>query len=147
MYRFDQIVALLKEASKNGVLPYFIFRLFSLMRTEEMKRFTEIHPSVKDHPLISLEAKRISITNQIFKKRSDTNHRGRFYNEIQPAFPPSAPRMPPAGRNTSPAKSGCQGVVSPPRRHRWQTPPGAGRIPPAVRSRRREFRIDHRSLI
>jgi hypothetical protein len=86
VYRFDQIVALLKEASKNGVLPYFIFRLFSLMRTEEMKRFTEIHPSVKGHPLISLEAKRISITNQIFKKRSDTNHRGRFYNEIHPAF-------------------------------------------------------------
>lgn len=86
VYRFDQIVALLKEASKKGVLPYFVFRLFSMMRTEEMKRFTDIHPTVSGHPLISLEAKRISITNQIFKKRSDTNHRGRFFNDLHPTF-------------------------------------------------------------
>ena len=86
VYSYDEIVALLQVAQKKQVLPYFIFRLFSLMRTEEMKRFIGIHPTVNGHPLISLEAKRISITNVIFKKRSDTNHRGRFYNNVHPTF-------------------------------------------------------------
>jgi len=86
VYTYAEIVELLKIAQRTHVLPYFIFRLFSLMRTEEMKRFIAIHPTVNSHPLISLEAKRISITNQIFKKRSDTNHRGRFYNHIHPTF-------------------------------------------------------------
>ncbi len=86
VYSYEEIIALLQVAQKKQVLPYFIFRLFSLMRTEEMKRFIGIHPTVKGHPLISLEAKRISITNVIFKKRSDTNHRGRFYNNVHPTF-------------------------------------------------------------
>lgn len=86
VYRYEQVIELLKAAKSRGVLPYFIFRLFSMMRTEEMKRFTRIHPTVKDHPLISIAAKRISITNQIFKKRSDNNHRGRFLNDIHPTF-------------------------------------------------------------
>lgn len=86
IYSFDEIVTLLTHAQRRGVLPYFVFRLFSMMRTEEMKRFIAIHPKVAEHPLISLEARRISITNHIFKKRSDTNHRGRFYNQIHPTF-------------------------------------------------------------
>ena len=86
VYRFDQIIELLKAAKSENVLPHFVFRLFSMMRTEEMKRFTEIHPTITGHPLISIASKRISITNQIFKKRSDNNHRGRFFNEVHPTF-------------------------------------------------------------
>lgn len=86
IYTYDEITTLLTQAHRRGVLPYFIFRLFSMMRTEEMKRFIAVHPTVTGHPLISLEAQRISITNHIFKKRSDTNHRGRFYNNIHPIF-------------------------------------------------------------
>lgn len=86
VYSYEQIVELLKAAKGKKVLPYFVFRLFSLMRTEEMKRFVAIHSKVDGHPLISAEAKRLSITNVIFKKRSDTNHRGRFYNNLHPTF-------------------------------------------------------------
>ena len=37
-YNFAEIVALLKRAQKKRVLPYFIFRLFSMLRTDEMGR-------------------------------------------------------------------------------------------------------------
>lgn len=84
--KFDEIVRLLRSASDHRVLPYFIFRLFSMVRTEEMIRFVAIHPTVNGHPLINLEAQRISITNQIFKKRSHNQHRGRFYNQLHPTF-------------------------------------------------------------
>jgi len=68
IYSFDEIVTLLTHAQRRGVLPYFVFRLFSMMRTEEMKRFIAIHPKVAEHPLISLEARRISITNHLFNQ-------------------------------------------------------------------------------
>jgi hypothetical protein len=86
VYTYDEIIELLKAAQARQVLPYFIFRLFGLLRSEEMVRFTEIHPKVKDHPLISLEAQRIVFNPQVYKKRSRNEHRGRFYNSIHPTF-------------------------------------------------------------
>lgn len=86
VYSFDEIVELLKAAQKKGVLPHFIFRLFGLLRYDEMIRFTSIHPTVKGHPLISLEAQRITFNAQVYKKRSRGEHRGRFYNNLHPTF-------------------------------------------------------------
>ena len=77
---------LLKVAREKGVLPHFIFRLFGLLRYDEMIRFTEIHRKVVGHPLISLEAQRIVFNNQVYKKRSRNEHRGRFYNNVHPTF-------------------------------------------------------------
>lgn len=65
-YSYEEIIAVLKAAKSFDVLPYFIFRLFSLMRTDEFHRFTEIHTQVKEHPLVSIESQRITINAQIF---------------------------------------------------------------------------------
>ena len=86
VYNYEEIISLLKVAQTKGVLPYFIFRLFGMLRSEEMLRFIEIHPRVKDHPLISLEAQRVTFSPQVYKKRSRNEHRGRFYNNIHPTF-------------------------------------------------------------
>ena len=57
-----------------------------MMRTEEYDRFVNIHPFVHDHPLISLENQRITISNAIYKKRSRQEHRGRFHNQVHPTY-------------------------------------------------------------
>jgi len=51
-----------------------------------MYRFTDIHAKVRGHPLISLEANRITFSAQVYKKRSRGEHRGRFYNNLHPTF-------------------------------------------------------------
>jgi hypothetical protein len=86
VYNYDEIVALLKTAQRKKVLPHFIFRLFGLLRYDEMYRFTGIHAEVRGHPLISLEANRITFNAQVYKKRSRGEHRGRFYNNVHPTF-------------------------------------------------------------
>jgi hypothetical protein len=86
VYTFDEIVELLKVAQSKHLLPYFIFRLFGMLRYDEMIRFAEIHSKVKDHPLISLESHRIVFNAQVYKKRSRNEHRGRFYNNVHPTF-------------------------------------------------------------
>ena len=51
-----------------------------------MIRFTDIHQHVKNHPFINLEGKRIVFGPEIFKKRSRSEHRGRFYANLHPTF-------------------------------------------------------------
>jgi hypothetical protein len=56
------------------------------MRWDEFRRFTEIQPTVKNHPLINLEQKRITITQEIYKKRGTNQNRGRVYNNVHQTF-------------------------------------------------------------
>ena len=86
VYSYDEIISLLKAAKEYNEVPYFIFRLFSMTRYFEMERFCEIHDKVTDHPLINLEAKRITFSQEVYKKRSRNEHRGRFYNNLHPTF-------------------------------------------------------------
>jgi hypothetical protein len=86
VYSFDEILRLLKVAQSHQRLPHFIFRLFGMLRYFEMIRFTDIHQHVKNHPLINLEGKRIVFGPEIFKKRSRSEHRGRFYANLHPTF-------------------------------------------------------------
>ena len=87
VYTFDEIVQLLKIANSEDVLGHFIFRLFSMMRTEEMKRFVEIGgESVTNNKFINLSERRITINNQIYKKRGRAELRGRHYNDIPKVF-------------------------------------------------------------
>ena len=87
VYTFDEIVELLKEARERGVLGHFIFRLFSMMRTKEMSRFTELGGSqVADNKFINLNEKRITINNLVYKKRGRAELRGRHYNDIPGVF-------------------------------------------------------------
>ena len=78
---------MLKEARERGVLGHFIFRLFSMMRTKEMSRFTELGGSqVADNKFINLNEKRITINNLVYKKRGRAELRGRHYNDIPGVF-------------------------------------------------------------
>jgi len=86
VYTYEEIVELLKTANQKKLLPYFIFRLFGMLRFDEMKRFTDIHPTVKNHPLISIEQSRVTFNQHVYKKRSRGEHRGRFYNNVHPTF-------------------------------------------------------------
>ena len=87
VYTFEEIVNLLKVAKKRNVFGYYIFRLFSMMRTEEMKRFAEIGgDDVKTNKFINLKEKRITINNQVYKKRGRAELRGRHYNNIPDVF-------------------------------------------------------------
>ena len=86
-YTFDEVVDLLKRANQNGTLGFHIMRLFSMMRTEEYERFIEIGGStVKTNRFIDLENGRITINNLIYKKRGQSEHRGRYYNDLPTAF-------------------------------------------------------------
>lgn len=87
VYTFDEIVTLLKEAKKRDVFGYYIFRLFSMMRTEEMRRFVQIGGNtIKENKFINLKENRITINNQIYKKRGRSELRGRHFNNIPEVF-------------------------------------------------------------
>ena len=87
VYTFDEIVRLLKEAKKRNVLGYYIFRLFSMMRTEEMRRFAKLGgDDVRENKFINLRENRITINNQVYKKRGRAELRGRHYNNIPKVF-------------------------------------------------------------
>ena len=47
IYNFDEFVLFLKVANGEDVLGHYIFRLFSMVRKEEMKRLVKIECSVE----------------------------------------------------------------------------------------------------
>ena len=86
-YSFDEVVDLLKRAKTNGSLGFFVMRLFSMMRTHEYRRFIELGgQTVGTNRFIDLENGRITINNFVYRKRGQSENRGRYYNELPSAF-------------------------------------------------------------
>ncbi len=86
-YTFNEVVDLLKRANEKGILGYYVMRLFSMMRTDEYKRFITLGGStVKTNRFIDMESGRITINNLVYKKRGQSEHRGRYYNDLPQAF-------------------------------------------------------------
>jgi hypothetical protein len=86
-YSFDEVVDLLKRAKTNGSLGFFVMRLFSMMRTHEYRRFMELGgQTVETNRFIDLENGRITINNFVYRKRGQSENRGRYYNELPSAF-------------------------------------------------------------
>jgi len=86
-YSFDEVVDLLKRAKTNGSLGFFVMRLFSMMRTHEYRRFMELGgQTVRTNRFIDLENGRITINNFVYRKRGQSENRGRYYNELPSAF-------------------------------------------------------------
>lgn len=86
-YSFDEVVDLLKRAKTNGALGFFVMRLFSMMRTHEYRRFMELGgQTVGTNRFIDLENGRITINNFVYRKRGQSENRGRYYNELPSAF-------------------------------------------------------------
>lgn len=86
-YSFDEVVDLLKRAKTNGSLGFFVMRLFSMMRTHEYRRFMELGgQTVGTNRFIDLENGRITINNFVYRKRGQSENRGRYYNELPSAF-------------------------------------------------------------
>ena len=84
---YDDIIKLLRLSFQKGLLGFYVFRLFSMMRREEHLRFVEIGGNkVEQNNYINLDERRITINNQVYKKRSSYENRGRHYNEIEDAF-------------------------------------------------------------
>ena len=85
---FLEVVEVLKEASSNGALGYYIMRLFSLMRTEEYARFIKLGngDTVATNRFIDLDNNRITINNFVYRKRNASESRGRYYNQINNTF-------------------------------------------------------------
>ena len=81
---YDDIVKLLRLSFQKGLLGFYVFRLFSMMRREEHLRFVEIGGNkVEENNYINLDERRITINNQVYKKRSSYENRGRHYNECE----------------------------------------------------------------
>ena len=58
-----------------------------MMRTDEYKRFITLGGStVKTNRFIDMESGRITINNLVYKKRGQSEHRGRYYNDLPQAF-------------------------------------------------------------
>ena len=86
-YSFDEVVDLLKRAKTNGTLGFFVMRLFSMMRTHEYRRFIELGgQTVGTNRFIDVESGRITINNFVYRKRGQSENRGRYYNELPSAF-------------------------------------------------------------
>jgi integrase len=86
-YSFDEVVDLLKRAKTNGTLGFFVMRLFSMMRTHEYRRFIELGgETVGTNRFIDVESGRITINNFVYRKRGQSENRGRYYNELPSAF-------------------------------------------------------------
>jgi hypothetical protein len=86
-YSFDEVVDLLKRAKTNGTLGFFVMRLFSMMRTHEYRRFIELGgQTVGKNRFIDVESGRITINNFVYRKRGQSENRGRYYNELPSAF-------------------------------------------------------------
>lgn len=86
-YSFDEVVDLLKRAKTNGSLGFFVMRLFSMMRTHEYRRFMELGgQTVGTNRFIDVENGRITINNFVYRKRGQSENRGRYYNELPSAF-------------------------------------------------------------
>ena len=86
-YSFDEVVELLKRAKEHGAIGFFVMRLFSMMRTHEYRRFIELGgQTVGTNRFIDLENGRITINNFVYRKRGQSENRGRYYNELPSAF-------------------------------------------------------------
>ena len=86
-YSVDEVVDLLKRAKTNGSLGFFVMRLFSMMRTHEYRRFIELGgQTVGTNRFIDLENVRITVNNFVYRKRGQSENRGRYYNELPSAF-------------------------------------------------------------
>lgn len=86
-YSFDEVVDLLKRAKEHGAIGFFVMRLFSMMRTHEYRRFIELGgQTVRTNRFIDLENGRITINNFVYRKRGQSENRGRYYNELPSAF-------------------------------------------------------------
>lgn len=86
-YSFDEVVDLLKRAKEHGAIGFFVMRLFSMMRTHEYRRFIELGgQTVGTNRFIDLENGRITINNFVYRKRGQSENRGRYYNELPSAF-------------------------------------------------------------
>ncbi len=86
-YSFEEVVDLLKRAKTNGTLGFFVMRLFSMMRTHEYRRFIELGgQTVGTNRFIDVESGRITINNFVYRKRGQSENRGRYYNELPSAF-------------------------------------------------------------
>jgi hypothetical protein len=86
-YTFDEVVDLLKRANTNGTLGFFVMRLFSMMRTHEYRRFIELGgETVGTNRFIDVENGRITINNFVYRKRGQSENRGRYYSELPEAF-------------------------------------------------------------
>ena len=86
-YSFDEVVEILKRAKEHGAIGFFVMRLFSMMRTHEYRRFIELGgQTVGTNRFIDLENGRITINNFVYRKRGQSENRGRYYNELPSAF-------------------------------------------------------------
>ena len=87
-YNFQEVVQLLKMANANGALGFYVMRLFSMMRTHEYERFVNLGggDTVQTNRFIDLPNNRITINNFVYRKRGNSENRGRYYNDIHPTF-------------------------------------------------------------
>jgi integrase len=86
-YSFDEVVDLLKRAKEHGAIGFIVMRLFSMMRTHEYRRFIELGgQTVGTNRFIDLDNGRITINNFVYRKRGQSENRGRYYNELPSAF-------------------------------------------------------------
>jgi hypothetical protein len=87
-YNFDEVVDVLKEANRNGALGFYVMRLFSMMRSHEYERFIDLGggDTLDSNRFIDLSNNRITINNFVYRKRGNSENRGRYYNDIHPTF-------------------------------------------------------------
>jgi hypothetical protein len=82
-YTYAEVVTLLKAAKDLGLVPYVIFRLFSMLRREEMERVLEIGKTVGDIPFINLSASVIDLPPTVMSqkgKRKNSSRRIRIHS-------------------------------------------------------------------
>jgi hypothetical protein len=85
-YTTAEVIKILERARQHGGLGYVIFRLFSLARFDETKRFILKGGSDwEKNSFIDLNHLKIHFDSTVFRKRSKAKHRGR-YIPIEPAF-------------------------------------------------------------
>lgn len=77
------------QRSKNEVLCYYLFRLFSCVRREEFVRLIEIGgKDILTNKFIDLERRRIILTTEIYRKKGSVNNNGsgRIFSPICDTF-------------------------------------------------------------
>lgn len=84
-YTLAEIKTLLVAAKKSGALGYILFRLYSMVRYEELLRFQKDGIRFDKHPAIDLKNLKIHLSGSVFRKRSKKAARGRHI-PIDPCF-------------------------------------------------------------
>jgi len=82
---YKEMVKVLKRANEIGNIGYFIFRLFSCIRTEEYDRFIELSGDLKNNRYINIEGSNIHLNSYVYQKRNQRENRGRNV-PIHPTF-------------------------------------------------------------